>query len=235
MSLRTRVFCILALLATVVFVRLGFWQLSRRHERLARNAIVGAQLRSAPVPFSALPHDTAEAHYRPVHVEGRFDYEHELVLANRSRHGSPGAELITPVRIAGRDTAVLVNRGWVYSPDGGTVDRARWREGDSAIVTGYAELVPSIDTTAAGTSRDRQLVRRITSGELLRHIPYPVAPRYVVSIGDTASLTHPVRRALPELDDGPHARYAVQWFAFAAIAIVGAGMIVVRERRDEAE
>ena len=86
--------------------------------------------------FGALPRDTGGAHYRRgAPAIGRFDYEHELVLAGRTRQGSPGVELLTPVRVAGSDTAVLVNRGWVYSPDGATVDHARWREGDSARVT----------------------------------------------------------------------------------------------------
>jgi cytochrome oxidase assembly protein ShyY1 len=36
---------------------------------------------------------------------------------------------------------------------------------------------------------------------------------------------------MPALDEGPHRGYAIQWFAFAVIALVGAGAVVVRERR----
>ena len=35
----------------------------------------------------------------------------------------------------------------------------------------------------------------------------------------------------PVLDNGPHGGYAVQWFSFATIAIVGAAAVVRRERR----
>jgi cytochrome oxidase assembly protein ShyY1 len=58
-----------------------------------------------------------------------------------------------------------------------------------------------------------------------------VAPYYLVSIGDSTSTTHPARREIVALDDGPHRSYAVQWFCFAAIAIGGAAAVVRREWR----
>ena len=227
-------FCAIALAAAALFIRLGFWQVGRLHERQARNAVVGAQQRSAPMALAALPRDSAAAHFRPAGVEGRFDYDHELVVASRSRHGSPGVELLTPVRIAGSDTAVLVNRGWVYSPDGGTVDRARWREGDSALVTGYVEMYAP-DVGATTSAIDARIVRRVSRQEIAAKIPYPVAPFYLVARSDTASLTHPVRRDLPALDEGPHRSYAFQWFCFAAIALGGAAAVAWRERHGQGQ
>jgi surfeit locus 1 family protein len=185
------------------------------------------------MPFSTLPHDTAAAHYRRTSVMGRFDYEHELVLTNRTRRGAPGVDLLTPVRVSGTDTAVLVNRGWVYSPDGGTVDRSRWRElaapGDSVRVTGYVELYAP-DAGATVSAKDPRIVRRASHQEIAAKIPYPVAPFYLVSVGDTTATTHPARHEMPVLDDGPHRSYAIQWFCFAAIAIGGAIAVVRRER-----
>ena len=230
MSVRTMVFCALAVLSAAIFVRLGAWQLERLHERQARNAIVRRQQASAPSPLESLPRDTGAAHYRPASVRGRLDYEHELVATNRTRRGSPGVELITPVRIAGSDTAVLVNRGWVYAPDGASVDRARWREGDSTALTGYVELYAP-DAGATASTADPRIVRRVSRQEVASKVPYPVAPYYLVATGGPTSSTHPVRREIPVLDDGPHRSYAVQWFFFAAIALGGAGAVVWRERR----
>jgi surfeit locus 1 family protein len=234
-------FCAFALVAAALFVRLGVWQVSRLRERQARNAIVAAQQRSAPVPVAEAPRDTASAHYRPVTVDGRYDYEHELVLASRTHNGSPGVELLTPVRIAGTDSGILVNRGWVYSPDGGTVDLSRWREGDSARVTGYIELYSADAGTTTATSGPR-IVRRVSRAEVSAKVPYAVAPFYVVAVGgeganplvaqlDGPTRATPVRREIPALDDGPHRSYAVQWFSFAAIALAGAAAVVLRERQ----
>jgi surfeit locus 1 family protein len=226
-------FCSLAIAAAALFIRLGFWQVARLHERQARNAVVAAQQRRTPIPFADLPRDTAAAHYRQARIVGRFDYEHELVLTSRTRHGSPGVELLTPVRVAGSDTAVLVDRGWVYSPDAGTVDRSRWRELDSASVIGYVETYTP-DAGATTSATDPRIVRRLSRQQLAGKLPYPLAPYYLVSIGDSGSTTHPARREIPVLDDGPHRSYAVQWFSFAIIALGGAAAVVRRERRGPA-
>ena len=228
MSRRIVVFCVLAAIAAAVFLRLGFWQLDRLRDRRARNATVEQQQRGRPMPLVALPHDTAQAHYRAASVDGRYDYDHELVLSNRTRRGSPGVDLLTPVIIAGSDTAILVNRGWVYSPDGASVDLQRWHEGDSAHLRGYVELITA-DTALAISSHPR-VVRHVSRAELDSKIPYRVASFYLIAFGDTTDLAHPARRDLPVLDDGPHRGYALQWFAFALIAIAGAVIVVQRER-----
>jgi len=227
MSRRSIVFCVLAVLAAAVCVRLGVWQLARLAEKLRRNEAIAHQQRSQPIPLASLPRDTAAAHYRPATVSGRFDYDHELVLSGRTHQGSPGVELVTPVRLPGSDTAVLVNRGWVYSPDGGHVDRSRWHEGDSARVSGYVELYAP---DAGATAGDARIVRRVSRSEIAPKVPYPVAPFYLVVTGDTADGAHPARRDLPALDEGPHRSYAIQWFTFATFALAGALMIVLRER-----
>jgi len=229
MSRRSIVFCAFAVLAAILCVRLGFWQLARLHAKVRRNASIAAQQSQPAVQFASLPRDTAAAHYRRAAVAGVFDYAAEVVLAARTYQGSPGVDLITPMRLAGSDTAVLVDRGWVYSPDGSSVDRARWREQDSASITGYVEqYAPDAGTTTA--ARDPRVVRRISRRLLSSRIPYPLAPYYLVQTGDTAT-SHPVRREMPVLDDGPHRSYAIQWFFFAATALAGVVAVWWREHR----
>jgi surfeit locus 1 family protein len=222
-------FCVFAVLAAGVFARLGVWQLARLHEKVQQNKQIAQQQRSTPAPLEALPRDTGAAHYRPATVSGRFDYEHELVLTGRTHLGSPGVNLLTPVRRIGSDTAVLVNRGWVYSPDGSRIDRPRWREADTGTVVGYVELY-SADAGTTASAADPRIVRRVSRSEIASKIPYPVSPYYLVATGDTADGAHPARQTIPALDEGPHRSYAVQWFAFATIALAGAAMVVLRER-----
>jgi surfeit locus 1 family protein len=228
MSRRIVVFCAFALASAILFVRLGLWQVERLHERQAWNATITRARLSNALPLLRLPRDTSAAHYRAATVDGRFDYEHELILSNRTRRGSPGAELLTPVHVDGTDTVVLVNRGWVYSPDGTSVDQARWREGEVAHLAGYVELF-STDTAITAAANPR-VIRRAGRADVTTKLPYPVAPFYLVAVGDTADLSHPARRDLPVLDDGPHRGYAAQWFSFAFIAIGGAVIVALRDR-----
>ena len=228
--MRLRIFVLLAAALAYVFVRLGLWQLRRLSERKASNAYIAARLRAPVTPFTSLPFDTGEAHYRRVRVSGRPDYAHEMLLAARTYKGSPGADLITPVVLTGHQVAVLVDRGWVYSPDGATVDLAKWRESDTTF-DGYVEVLPP---TGGGTYRDRpQVLTRLTAAAVSRDVPYIVAPVYVIALADSAHPTasdKPARRGLPALDEGPHLSYAIQWFAFALVALIGAGVVLYQRR-----
>jgi surfeit locus 1 family protein len=238
-------FVLFAVLAAALFVALGFWQLRRRQERLALNAIVRGHFAAPTADFSALPHDTAQTRYRRARVSGIPDYEHEIVLAGRSRDGSPGVDIVTPVRIAGpAGGAVLVVRGWVYSPDAYHVDLARWHDRDSTF-TGYVErIAPStpgaIEEQARATSR---MVQRLDSATVARLVPYPVARFYLVALEDSSSswwrrdsaVNRVARLGPPVLDEGPHLGYAIQWFSFAAIAVFGAGAIAVKTRNETAQ
>ena len=230
MSRRSIAFCVLALVAAGVFARLGVWQLARLHEKVRRNASIAAQQLAPAAQRASVPLDTARAHYRKATVTGRLDYDHEVVLAARTHQGSPGVDLITPLRIPGSDTAILVNRGWVYSPDGASVDRLRWHERDTATITGYIEVY-AMDDGVTNAARDPRMVRRVSRSEVTSRVPYPLAPYYLVATGDSADGAHPARRELPALDEGPHRSYALQWFSFAAIALAGAGLVIARERR----
>jgi surfeit locus 1 family protein len=223
-------FVTLAILAAAVCVRLGVWQLHRLAERRARNALIVARLDSAAVDFAALPRDSAAARFRRVRLAGVPDYDHELILATRTRQGSPGVNLLTPVRRPGTDTAVLVNRGWVYSPDGSTIDPGKWRERDAEF-TGYAEEVPSTGGSAF-VSRPN-VIARLSYDVVAKTLPYPVSPMYVVALGNGRQAPDQIARlTVPPLDDGPHLSYAIQWFGFATVALVGAAFVIRQARAD---
>ncbi|MGH9884626.1 MAG: SURF1 family protein, partial [bacterium] len=201
---RLRIFVVFAVLAAAACVRLGFWQLRRLDERKARNALIESRLAAPPVDAAALPRDTAEARFRRVRVAGTIDYAHELIHAARTRRGSPGVHIFTPVRLAGRDTAILVNRGWVYSPDGSTVDLEKWHDRDTVFV-GYAVELPP---TGGSTYTNRPTVlAHLAYDVVARALPYPVSPIYVVALdaGDSSSAADRIARLpVPALDNGPH-------------------------------
>ncbi|HWZ61243.1 MAG TPA: SURF1 family protein [Gemmatimonadaceae bacterium] len=225
---RNIVFLMCAAVMATLFTRLGFWQLSRLAERRARNALVIQRLAQPPVALAALPRDTAVAHLRRVVLDGRYDYAHEMAWTNLSHDGSPGVHLLTPLRRAGTDTAVLVDRGWVYAPDGMTVDRARWREADTVSGIGRVQEIGRPFAEPATRVGHPDEIRWLSPDSVGRWAGYPVAPFYVALDGDT-SIAKPVRTPAPALDEGPHLDYAIQWFSFAAIAIFGTIVAVFRE------
>lgn len=231
-SAKLRIFVLFAVVAAAVCIRLGFWQLSRLHERRERNALVRSRIDSTEVDFRSLPRDTALSRFRRARVVGTPDYAHELIYAARTHRGSPGVNFLTPVRIAGTDTVVLVNRGWIYAPDGASVDSIKWRENDSTF-SGYVEAFPAAPG-AAYASRPNVL-SRLGLPIVEKILPYPVAPMYLVEIGDsTMSNDRIARLTIPPLDEGPHFSYAIQWFSFALVALAGAWFVVRQARAERA-
>ena len=213
-----------------VFVRLGFWQLDRLKGRRAFNETVVTRLREEPVAVGALPTDTAFGHYRRAAAAGTLEFDREVLLAGRSHDGSPGVNILTPLHAGMGDTVVLVNRGWAYSPDAATLDASHWRESPSATIDGYAETFVGVDARPQGGNGHR--VRSLDRAALERAIGLPLAPYILVQTSDTGRHgdSVPVRLKLPALDEGPHRSYALQWFAFAIIAVVGGVALTIRSR-----
>lgn len=229
----TMAFLVFAIAAAIVCVRLGLWQLDRREMRQASNATIVARSGAPAVPVQTLTGDTAALRFRLAVVAGVPDYEREMLLTHRGHQGSPGVDILTPVRIPGSDSAVLVNRGWVYAPDGMTIDHARWRERDTPF-TGYVESFES----APNDSLRNGAIRRASYEAIARTLPYPIRRFYVVALGDSVRMADStpgrpaiVRLRAPKLGEGPHLSYAIQWFSFAAIAVIGAAIVTARSMR----
>ena len=220
MNLKKWILSILAISFAAVSISLGFWQLRRLGQRRAANALLASRRFAAEVPLDAVPSDTARAHFRRARVRGTYDYPHEILLTLRGRNGSPGVNILTPIRRAGNDTAVLVNRGWVYSPDGMTVETKPWREGDSVDANGFVEVFPTRGPFDQPNQSRPRSMRRLDRSALIKLFPYPIANYYLV-LTDSARSGGPPRIEPAPLDEGPHRDYAIQWFSFAAISIGG--------------
>lgn len=220
----------IAVALALLFTRLGFWQLDRLTWRRALNAEVAAHIAAPPVPVESLPRDSAAMRYRRVTLRGHYDYANQVVLTQRIRGGSPGVHLLTPLRVAGRDTAYLINRGWVYSPDGKQVDAATWRESDTADVLAFALPPNSVEANAAGATSPK-LMRTLDFDAVQKGMPYPIAHLELRQLGDTSPKGNvPPRLIPPPPDEGPHKSYAVQWFSFATIALIGAVLFAYNDR-----
>jgi surfeit locus 1 family protein len=210
MTARSWVPLLAAAVVAAACVRLGVWQLDRLAQRKTRNALIEAAFRERPISATVAIGDSSKR-FRRVIASGSWNYARETAIPGRTRGGSPGVHIVTPMALDDGRTEVLVNRGWVYSPDARTVDLARWHEGDRAEVIGYVDEPP------------RSV--RGTRGSL-----------YIVALGDSnapaPAVPRPVRLAPPPFDEtGPHLGYAVQWFSFALIALIGAPILVRRQGR----
>jgi len=200
----------IAVLLAAGCVWLGFWQLDRVHQRRARNAERSARL---ALPLVEVSKGTLadSVRQRRVRARGVFDYAREQVWPGRSFEGTPGVALVTPLRLSD-GSAVLVDRGWAPSPDAFHVEHARYREPDSAVVDGIGLPAP----------RGRGDVS--TAGYL---------PFVIQQLEPAAARGLPRRWPAPAMNDGPHLAYAIQWFSFAVIVLVGIVALLRRPVRQD--
>jgi surfeit locus 1 family protein len=225
--LRSRLILIAGfLVAAAVCIRLGIWQVDRLEERRSGNATARAA-RSAPLAVLDGRGLDSSVVNRRVRARGRYDHAHDIVLRGRHYRGVPGVEIVSPLLSDGGHVAVLVNRGFVPSPDAFTVRPDSLREPGTVLIEGIALPIDS------GGGVPLQRGKLTTWARLDRHVlrdslPYPFYPLYVRQSPDTGLPRLPRRLDPPPLDDGPHLSYAIQWFAFAAIALVFAGIMARR-------
>jgi surfeit locus 1 family protein len=137
--------------------------------------------------------------------------------------GVPGVELVTPLVLNDEKTAVLVDRGFLPTPDAVTVASDSFREPGKKEVQGY--LIPVPNGPGAPVEHEgRRTWSRLDLRALRARLPYEVYPFSILQAPDRALPRFPRRQDPPALDNGPHLNYAIQWFSFSVIALVFAGV-----------
>jgi len=209
-------------------VALGSWQLQRLEDRRARNAAIERERSRRPhLITSGVGRIEPPPPYTPVRASGEFDPEHEVLVYGRSLDGRSGHWLATPL-IFDDGTAALVVRGWVpFEYQSAPVADAAPPAGELTI-GGF--LLP--DEGTAQPDEDGVIGRLDVEWlrGILRTEVYP-GPIQLTEHTDSQPGELPVPIGWPELSEGPHLSYAIQWFSFAAIAVVGAVVLLRRERR----
>jgi surfeit locus 1 family protein len=227
MKRRDIVMGLVAFIAAAGCVRLGIWQLDRLKQRREKNALITGQTALPALSAGdARLQDTTRLHWRRLDFRAIPDYAHEVVLSSRTQNGSVGVQVVTPVRPVGGawgDTSVLVIRGWMQAPDGRQYTRGSTVEGETLNVEGLVTEFAPPGTGAVRMPSAAQAFRWLDRDTLSREMGTGLAPFVLLQLGDTVQhdVTKIVRVPPPSLSEGPHKSYAVQWFAFATIAIGG--------------
>jgi surfeit locus 1 family protein len=234
---------LLVLLLVVVMISLGFWQLRRLHERRTYNASVRANESQAAQPVEDLLHvgDPMsvghDLNFRRVTVTGTYDTSNEIIVRARSLDETPGVWALTPLRLAD-GTGVVVLRGFL--PSQGTLERVPADAEPPSGQVSVTGLVQETQTRGAFGPTDPVdgrlgTMARADVARIARQLPYPILPAYVQLQTQQPAQPGPQPKVLPEpvLDEGPHLSYAIQWFIFTTIAIVGYPLILRRKARDK--
>ena len=230
---------VLVIVLVVVMANLSAWQFRRLDDRRAFNEQVRSRARmpaTAIADLIGLSPDDVE--WRPVVVRGTFRPEDEVIVLNRSQNNTAGVDALTPVdfRVDGKEFVVLVDRGFVPlsaeipPPATGEVEfLARARKSQQRRLGGLTD-------PAKGELREVQrvdverLADQMKSNADQTVLPFYVD--YVASLAGTDDIVDSIANvADPELSEGTHLSYAVQWIIFSLCAIVAWFILVRRALR----
>ncbi|ADB32774.1 conserved hypothetical protein [Kribbella flavida DSM 17836] len=206
-------------------VQLGRWQFHRLDERKDRNDVTRTNLAAAPAPLTEIvgpDHVVGRQHdWRTAVVSGRYDAAKQVVVRYRNVRDRPGFEIVTPL-VLPDGTALLVNRGFLARqgselapatippvPAGEVTVTGRLRRSEQGGSTSGGTPVDGTARLISGPGYAAALGLKLYDGYLAVEQQQPAA--------DPAFATLPG----PEVDDGPHFFYGLQWFFFALLAIGG--------------
>lgn len=193
-------------------------------DRSERNDQISARIEMPAVTIEEAATSPNSYEWRTVNVSGIFDGTRQILLRNRYFEGKYGFEVLTAFQ-SNTGKLFWVDRGWVQA---------------GATATEQPELPPLPDGTVSINGRmrlDRSLpqgkffaIPTGNGGGLISEANAQASntdqgidsPFYLDLLsGSSADLTPEVEAALPELSDGPHLAYALQWIIFAGLVLYG--------------
>ena len=203
---------------------LAQWQFARLEEARVEVHRLSANYSESPVPLASVLPTTdsfdSDDKWTPVEITGTYLVDDQVLVRNRPYGGNPGFEVLTPLQLPD-DSIFIVDRGWVPSGDEQDYPDSI-PAAPSGEVTVVARLKPG-EPTLAGRSAPEGQIATIQLDDLAERIGGSVfTGAYGLMATETpAPATRPLAAAEPELDEGPHLSYALQWLLFALFGFGG--------------
>ena len=218
-----------AVAAFALLAGLGLWQLDRAEEKRGRQALFDQRLGESPLHLTGSVADPRPLLYRRVRARGAWVPEGQVFIDNRIRAGRAGFEVITPLRLEGRDESVLVNRGWLARGPGYPAAPSVAVPAGTVEVSGLATRPPArvlelSPQTVSGNVWQNLSIERY--GERMRMAVLPVV---VLADMPAAGLARVEER--PDAGVAKHMEYALTWFSLAATVAALWLALNVRRRR----
>ena len=199
------------------------WQYQRGVDRHARNTVIARQSVMAPVNLSEIKGNTTSLEWRKITLRGNFDERNQILLRNRYNDGVYGFEQLTLFVFDGRK--IWIDRGWIKAGANATITpQLQETTSDDIEITGRIRLDSSLPQGrffAVANNSEKNLVAQLDARKGVQTEDF-----YLDLISTSISAMNPDAPAeLPELSDGPHMAYALQWLFFAGLIIYGRRLI----------
>lgn len=213
---------------------LGEWQFGRLHDRKDSNAVIERNEDAAPAPVADVLAPgrpvAADDEWRRVTATGTYAVDDTVIVRYRTRDSDPGVDVLVPL-VTADGTALLVDRGWMPAENAGSADVT-----PPAPPAGEVTVVGWVrqDGSGASTRVEDQSTRAVSSLEVAKALDLRMYAGFIELDSEDpapAESLEPVE--LPDLGEGPHFFYGLQWWFFGLLAVVGFVYLAYDEWRGE--
>lgn len=222
---------LLILVAAACTTALCVWQIGRLQQRRTANAAILARMNQPALRLDGGALDADAANLRRAVVRGVYDFSQEIVLRNRTYGEVPGVHVLVPLRIAGAEAAVLVDRGWIPFELAAGEERSAFHNPAGEVeVHGILRLSQAQRSRFSpadpplGPGRPRlDAWFRVDLPRIQQQTPYPLLSLFLEEETPAGATPRWLPRPDPDirLGEGSHLFYAIQWAAFTGILLLG--------------
>jgi len=231
--------------AVVILAALGRWQLQRADERRAIAHAIDAGRRLPPLTLSGTTPADALQPWRAAQARGHWRHDLTVLIENRNLHGRPGFWVATPLQQED-GAAVLVLRGWLARPFEVAPLVPAGMPGEQHITGELASHVPRLyelpslranataglppDWPAIGAGQGIPRVQNLPLDTLANATGLRLIPTVLMQTAPSSEGEDSLIRDWPQpsTDADKNIAYALQWFAFAAMAATAWAVVLLR-------
>jgi len=220
---------LVAILAIVLCLDLGKWQWSRKESRDRLNRVLATNLKAAPIPLNAVMSSEVgpkrSDRWRRIEVSGTYE-PGTYYVRGRSYQGKYGYAVLSILRNGGDGQLLWVDRGWIAAPGSAAeAPSASAPPGGTVQLLGRVRGLDSLDNPGPGGALfglPFKQAQTVAAFILKEPVHGPTVKGYIELVSSIPSgQNQPIPLDIPEITPGPHLAYAVQWYLFALLFLVG--------------
>lgn len=209
---------LVALALIVLCLWAAQWQYHRGVDRHARNSTIEQQSQASTISLEKATTDITSNEWRTISTTGTFEGSTQILIRNRYSEGKYGFEQLT-LFTDSHGKNFWVDRGWIAPGANATTAPALTQTPIGQVeITGRLRLDSSLPRGSFfALGKGNALIPQWNAQKGID------TEKFYIDLlsGSTPELTPSAPAQLPELSDGPHMAYALQWIFFAGLIIYG--------------
>lgn len=206
-----------------ICIQLGMWQYNKAQQKLALQHQIEQGLAVQPVELPDVVEKVEDWRYKRVQFEGEYVPEYQILLDNRVNDNVVGYHVLTPMKLAGKQGYVLVNRGWIAGNLNREVPTVVTPVGKQTLqgdVDFPLKKVFTLEATATKNEPWKMVWQHMDMQRYKDAVPFEVKPFIVRLEADSGGGGFRRNWPIPKDRITVHLGYAYQWFGFALTLFV---------------